>query len=90
MPKPFENLTGNGCHAHMFLYGAEIKIYSLDKGDKLGLTRLAYNFLGGVLQSAEALSAFFNPSINSYRRIDAPPTAFRSNLVTKQNILYRK
>jgi len=46
----------------------------LDKGDKLGLTRLAYNFLGGILHSAEALSAFFNPSINSYRRIDAPVT----------------
>jgi len=46
----------------------------LDKGDKLGIKRLAYNFLGGILHSAEALSAFFNPSINSYRRIDAPVT----------------
>jgi len=27
------------------------------------------------LHSAEALSSFFNPSINSYRRIDAPVTA---------------
>ena len=42
--------------------------------DKLGLTRLAYNFLGGVLHSAEGLSAIFNPSINSYRRINAPVT----------------
>ena len=33
-------------------------------------------FLGGILRSAEGLSAFFNPSINSYRRIDAPaPTS---------------
>lgn len=47
----------------------------LDRGDKLGLSKLAYNFLGGILNSAEALSAFFNPSINSYRRIDAPVTA---------------
>ena len=47
----------------------------MDKEDKLGLTRLAYNFLGGILNSAEALSSFFNPSINSYRRIDAPVTA---------------
>ena len=40
----------------------------------MGLTKLAYNFLGGILNSAEGLSAFFNPSINSYRRIDAPAT----------------
>ena len=75
MPKPFENLTGNGCHAHVSLWSGNKNLF-LDKGDKLGLTRLAYNFLGGILNSAEGLSAFFNPSINSYRRIDAPaPTS---------------
>ena len=73
MPKPFENLTGNGCHAHISLWSGNKNLF-LDKGDKLGLTRLAYNFLGGILYSAEGLSAFFNPSINSYRRIDAPAT----------------
>ena len=74
MPKPFENLTGNGCHAHISLWSGNKNLF-LDKGDKLGLKRLAYNFLGGILYSAEALSAFFNPSIISYRRIDAPVTA---------------
>ena len=74
MPKPFENLTGNGCHAHISLWNGNRNLF-LDKGDKLGLTRLAYNFLGGILHSAEALSSFFNPSINSYSRIDAPVTA---------------
>ena len=73
MPKPFENLTGNGCHAHISLWNENKNLF-LDKGDKLGLTKLAYNFLGGILNSGEALSAFFNPSINSYRRIDAPVT----------------
>ena len=75
MPKPFENLTGNGCHAHISLWNGNKNLF-LDKGDKLGLSRLAYNFLGGILNSAEGLSSFFNPSINSYRRIDAPaPTS---------------
>ena len=73
MPKPFENLTGNGCHAHVSLWSGSKNVF-LDKGDKLGLSKLAYNFLGGILNSAEALSAFFNPTINSYRRIDAPVT----------------
>ena len=35
---------------------------------------MAYNFLGGVIKHASSLSAFFNPTINSYRRINAPPT----------------
>ena len=73
MPKPFENLTGNGCHAHISLWSGSKNLF-LDKGDKLGLTRLAYNFLGGILNSAEGLCALFNPTINSYRRIDAPST----------------
>jgi len=73
MPKPFENLTGNGCHAHISVWKGK-KNKFLDKSDKLGLSKIAYNFLGGVIKNAESLSAFFNPTINSYRRINAPPT----------------
>ena len=73
MPKPFENLTGNGCHAHISLWNGKINKF-LDNGDRFGLSRLAYNFLGGVMHNASSLSAFFNPTINSYRRINAPPT----------------
>ena len=73
MPKPFQNLTGNGCHAHISLWQGKNNKF-LDTGDKFGLSKLAYNFLGGIMKNAESLSAFFNPSINSYRRINAPPT----------------
>ena len=74
MPKPFEKLTGNGCHAHISLWQGDQNVF-LDNGNKLGLTKLAYNFLGGIINLAEPLSAFFNPTINSYRRIDAPVTS---------------
>ena len=73
MPKPFENLTGNGCHAHVSVWQGN-KNKFLDKSDNLGLSKMAYNFLGGVIKNASSLSAFFNPTINSYRRINAPPT----------------
>ena len=73
MPKPFNNLTGNGCHAHVSVWQGKKNIF-LDKSDKLGLSKIAYNFLGGVIKNASSLSAFFNPTINSYRRINAPPT----------------
>ena len=73
MPKPFSNLTGNGCHAHVSVWNGKINKF-LDNKDKLGLSKLAYNFLGGIMNNTQALSAFFNPTINSYRRINAPPT----------------
>jgi len=73
MPKPFEKLTGNGCHAHVSLWSEKSNKF-LDNGDRYGLSRLAYNFLGGIMNLAQPLSAFFNPTINSYRRINAPPT----------------
>ncbi len=73
MPKPFSNLTGNGCHAHVSVWNRKINKF-LDNKDQLGLSKLAYNFLGGIMDNTQALSAFFNPTINSYRRINAPPT----------------
>ena len=75
MPKPFINKTGNGCHAHLSIWNKKKKNLFLDKKDKLGLSKTAYNFMGGIMHSAEALTAWFNPTINSYKRINAPVTA---------------
>jgi glutamate---methylamine ligase len=75
MPKPFAHLTGNGCHAHVSLWEPKLtKNLFDDPRGELGLSELAYRFLGGVLHSAEALCALFNPTVNSYKRINAPAT----------------
>ena len=74
MPKPFENKTGNGCHAHLSVWDKNGKNLFLDKKDKLGLSKTAYKFMGGIMHSAEALTAWFNPTVNSYKRINAPVT----------------
>lgn len=75
MPKPFSNLTGNGCHAHVSVWDAAGKknLFSDPKGE-LGLSSLAYHFLGGILHSAESLCSIFNPTINSYKRLNASMT----------------
>ena len=76
MPKPFRNLTGNGCHAHASVWDKTgTKNLFHDAKGELGIARLGYQFLGGVLHNAEALCSFFNPTINSYKRINAPVTA---------------
>ncbi|MDX1432779.1 MAG: type III glutamate--ammonia ligase [Gammaproteobacteria bacterium] len=75
MPKPFSNLTGNGCHAHVSLWSKEgDRNLFLDDGDEMGLSKLAYQFLGGIIHSADSLAALFNPTVNSYKRIDATVT----------------
>ena len=75
MPKPFANLTGNGCHTHVSIWDKSgKKNLFLKKSDDLGLSRLAYDFLGGIMHNATALCAIFNPTVNSYKRIDAPRT----------------
>ena len=41
---------------------------------ELGLSALAYQFLGGIFDGADELCAIFNPTVNSYKRINAPRT----------------
>jgi len=75
MPKPFANLTGNGCHAHVSVWDKTGKKNLFHSArDSLGLSKLAYHFLGGILHNADALAAVFNPTVNSYKRIDAQVT----------------
>ena len=75
MPKPFSNLTGNGCHAHVSVWDKAGKKNLFHNGrDEMGLSKTAYQFLGGVLHNADALAAVFNPTVNSYKRIDAQVT----------------
>jgi glutamine synthetase len=75
MPKPFATLTGNGCHTHVSLWSTSTgKNLFDDPNGELGVSALGYNFLGGILNSAEALAAITNPTVNSYKRINAPRT----------------
>ena len=73
MPKPFTHLTGSGCHAHVSLWSGERNRFD-DPAGPLGLSSLGYQFLAGVLEHAEALCALTNPTVNSYKRINAPIT----------------
>ncbi len=77
MPKPFINLSGNGCHAHLSVWDKSRKKNLFeDNNDKegMGLSQLAYNFIGGLMHHAESLVAITNPTVNSYKRINAPRT----------------
>ena len=72
MPKPFAELTGSGCHAHISVWRDGANAFKGD--DALGLSPVAHGFLGGLMAHAEALCALTNPVVNSYKRINAPVT----------------
>ncbi len=72
MPKPFSNLTGNGGHLHISLWDPTGKINLFEDNQDprgLGLSPLAYEFLGGIIDNSDGLSAILAPTVNSYKRI---------------------
>ena len=70
MPKPFINLTGNGCHIHLSLWQGDTNVF--EAGDDI--SPVAKQFIGGLLHNAPAMAAITNPTVNSYKRINAPRT----------------
>jgi glutamate---methylamine ligase len=76
MPKPFAHLTGNGCHTHVSIWDKTGKKNLFeDKKGPLGMSQLSHHFIGGILNAAQGLSSIFNPTVNSYKRLNAGTTA---------------
>ncbi|MGE5400291.1 MAG: type I glutamate--ammonia ligase [Ignavibacteriales bacterium] len=68
MPKPMYQQAGNGMHLHLFLTkNGKNAFYK--KGEYGNINELGRFFIGGMLQHGPALSAFTNPSTNSYKRL---------------------
>ncbi|MCX7889061.1 MAG: type III glutamate--ammonia ligase [Rhodobacteraceae bacterium] len=75
MPKPFKGLTGSGCHVHISVWSLDGRTNAFaDRRDELGLSASGRNFLGGIMRHAPAMAAITNPTVNSYKRINAPRT----------------
>jgi glutamine synthetase len=72
MPKPFAHLTGNGCHFHVSMWKDGENVFARDAAEDprgLGLSELAYNFIGGLKANAKAYIAVTAPTVNSYKRL---------------------
>ncbi|MCL6097487.1 MAG: type I glutamate--ammonia ligase [Bacteroidetes bacterium] len=68
MPKPMYQQSGNGLHLHLYLTkNGKNAFYK--KGEYGNMNELGRYFIGGMLKHAPALSAFTNPSTNSYKRL---------------------
>jgi len=71
MPKPFTNRTGTGTHVHVSLhdlFGKNLWVTEETK-ENLGLTEIAYQFIGGLIHHSDAACSLFCPTVNSYKRL---------------------
>ncbi|MDR1764875.1 MAG: type I glutamate--ammonia ligase [Lachnospiraceae bacterium] len=76
MPKPKAGQNGSGMHINMSLENLTGKNAFEDKSDPLGLSRVAYQFMAGLLRHVKPMAILTNPLVNSYKRLvpgfDAP------------------
>lgn len=68
MPKPKYGVNGSGMHINMSLSKNGRNIFA-DENDKLGLSREAYYFIGGIMKHMQGMTAITNPLVNSYKRL---------------------
>jgi len=70
MPKPFYGINGSGMHTNMSLSNiADGSNAFSDQDDRLGLSKVAYSFITGLMKHARSLSLITNPLVNSYKRL---------------------
>lgn len=68
MPKPKFGVNGSGMHINMSLSKDGKNIFN-DPSDKLGLSKEAYYFIGGIIRHMKGMTAITNPLVNSYKRL---------------------
>ncbi|MHB8618117.1 MAG: type I glutamate--ammonia ligase [Chloroflexota bacterium] len=70
MPKPIFGINGSGMHTHQSLYDLRTGDNAfIDRGDEYGLSRLAKQYIAGLLAHARGMCAVLAPLVNSYKRL---------------------
>ena len=76
MPKPKAGINGSGMHINMSLADQSGHNVFIDETDGLGLSRIAYQFMAGILAHMKEITMLTNPLVNSYKSLvpgyDAP------------------
>jgi glutamine synthetase len=69
MPKPLFGLNGSGMHTHLSLFTLNGKNAFHDTKDKNQLSKLAKQFIAGLLRYVKEITPILNPTVNSYKRL---------------------
>lgn len=65
IPKPLNQERGSTMIIELWLIAKELLVF----GEKNQITELAHYYIGGIIKHYSAISAFVNPTTNSYRRL---------------------
>eukprot|EP01066_Platyproteum_vivax_P014788 Platyproteum_vivax@DN660_c0_g1_i2.p1 len=69
MPKPLFGDNGTGMHCHQSIWKNGTNIFWDEKGTYEFLSKEALWYMGGLIKHANAVLAFSNPTVNSYKRL---------------------
>ena len=68
MPKPIFGINGSGMHTNQSLF-KDGKNCFYDPNDSIGLSKIAYNYIAGIMDNIKSFTAISNPLVNSYKRL---------------------
>ncbi|WP_336249987.1 glutamine synthetase family protein [Stomatohabitans albus] len=68
MPKPIAGAWGSAMHTHLSLFEGDHNAFN-DPDQPYGLSRVAQQFMAGLLRHAKEITAVTNQWINSYKRL---------------------
>jgi len=68
MPKPIFGINGTGMHVHMSLFKGNRNAF-FDKSDPYYLSKLARQFVAGLLKHAPEIASVVSQWVNSYKRL---------------------
>ena len=68
MPKPFTQHPGSGMHTHMSLFEGDTNAF-FDASGQYHLSKVARQFMAGILRHAPEITAVTNQYVNSYKRL---------------------
>ena len=70
MPKPMGNLIGSGLHVHQVLWkGEENAFFDYSRTTKNLISETGMQYIAGLLDHAQEITLFTNPTVNSYKRL---------------------
>lgn len=69
MPKPIFGINGSGMHTNQSLFNMDGSNAFEDTSDSGGLSKVAYQYIAGIIKNARGFSAITNPLVNSYKRL---------------------
>jgi glutamine synthetase len=68
MPKPKQDMAGSGMHINMSLFKDGENAFFAPT-DSIGLSKIAYSYIAGILERIEPITPITNPLVNSYKRL---------------------